>query len=96
MLTLLTNMPRDVLIRQLQDGLVLLVLGMGFVFIFLAVLVFVTKAMSKVCAKASPAVQPAAKKAGQAVSNTNAPASAGASDAEVAIAIAAAYSKSKN
>ena len=36
MLTLLTNMPRDVLIRQLQDGLVLLVLGMGFVFIFLA------------------------------------------------------------
>ena len=89
-------MPRDVLIRQLQDGLVLLVLGMGFVFIFLAVLVFATKAMSKVCAKASPAVQPAAKKAGQAVSNTNAPASAGASDAEVAIAIAAAYSKSKN
>ena len=37
MLTLLTNMPRDVLIRQLQDGLVLLVLGMGFVFIFLAI-----------------------------------------------------------
>ena len=61
MLTLLTNMPRDVLIRQLQDGLVLLVLGMGFVFIFLAVLVFVTKMLSKACAKISPAPEPKKK-----------------------------------
>ena len=63
MLTLLTNLPRDVLIRQLQDGLVLLVLGMGFVFIFLAILVFTTKWISKLCMKVAPAKQPEVKKA---------------------------------
>ena len=97
MLTLLTNMPRDVLIRQLQDGLVLLVLGMGFVFIFLAILVFVTKMVSKVCAKISPAPEPKKKApAVQAAVSTAPVQSAGARDAEVAAAIAAAYSRSKN
>lgn len=98
MLTLLTNMPRDVLIRQLQDGLVLLVLGMGFVFIFLAVLIFVTKLMSRICNRISPAKaapQPRKMDAASTTPITQAPAAnAGARDAEIAVAIAAAYSKS--
>ncbi len=98
MLTLLTNMPRDVLIRQLQDGLVLLVLGMGFVFIFLAILVFATKWTSKVCARISPAAEPKKKAPATNTASAAAPAvqSSTAKDAEVAAAIAAAYSKSRN
>lgn len=97
MLTLLTNLPRDVLIRQLQDGLVLLVLGMGFVFIFLAILVFTTKWISKLCMKVAPAKQPEVKKApAQAAAVAGVKAAGGAKDAEIAAAIAAAYAKSKN
>ena len=48
MLPLLTNMPKDVLIAQLKDGLVLLVLGMGTVFVFLVILIFATKLMSRI------------------------------------------------
>ena len=33
-------MPKDVLIAQLKDGLVLMVLGMGTVFVFLVILNF--------------------------------------------------------
>ena len=40
MLGLLYNMPREELIAQLYDGLVLLVLGMGTVFVFLVLLTF--------------------------------------------------------
>lgn len=96
MLTLLTNLPRDVLIRQLQDGLVLLVLGMGFVFIFLAILVFTTKWISKLCMKVAPAKQPEVKKAPAQAAATGVKAASGAKDAEIAAAIAAAYAKSKN
>ncbi len=97
MLTLLTNLPRDVLIRQLQDGLVLLVLGMGFVFIFLAILVFTTKWISRLCMKVSPAKQPEVKKAPvQASASAAVQTTGGVKDAEVAAAIAAAYAKSRN
>lgn len=98
MLTLLTNMPRDVLIRQLQDGLVLLVLGMGFVFIFLAILVFATKGMSRVCSRFAPATEPKKKAPATTASAASRPAvqSSTAKDAEIAAAIAAAYSKSRN
>ena len=96
MLTLLTNLPRDVLIRQLQDGLVLLVLGMGFVFIFLAILVFTTKWISKLCMKVEPAKQPEVKKAPAQAAAAGVKSAGGAKDAEIAAAIAAAYAKSKN
>ena len=96
MLTLLTNLPRDVLIRQLQDGLVLLVLGMGFVFIFLAILVFTTKWISKLCMKVAPAKQPEVKKAPAQAVAAGVKSAGGAKDAEIAAAIAAAYAKSKN
>ena len=96
MLTLLTNLPRDVLIRQLQDGLVLLVLGMGFVFIFLAILVFTTKWISRLCMKVAPAKQPEMKKAPAQAAAAGVKAAGGAKDAEIAAAIAAAYAKSKN
>lgn len=97
MLTLLTNLPRDVLIKQLQDGLVLLVLGMGFVFIFLAILVLVTKLMSRVCSKIAPAPQPKAKTVAPSAASIARPAAGNVSkDAELAAAIAAAYSKSRN
>ena len=96
MLTLLTNLPRDVLIRQLHDGLVLLVLGMGFVFIFLAILVFTTKWISKLCMKVAPAKQPEVKKAPAQAAAAGVKSAGGAKDAEIAAAIAAAYAKSKN
>ena len=96
MLTLLTNLPRDVLIRQLQDGLVLLVLGMGFVFIFLAILVFTTKWISRLCMKVAPAKQPEVKKAPAQAATAGVKSAGGAKDAEIAAAIAAAYAKSKN
>lgn len=94
MLTLLTNMPRDVLITQLQDGLILLVLGLGTVFVFLTVLIGATTLMSKVCAKIAP--QKVASATASKRSSTAAPQNSGAKDAEVAVAIAAAYNKSKN
>ena len=49
MLTLLTNMPREELIAQLYDGLVLMVLGMGTVFVFLVILIYASKLMSRIC-----------------------------------------------
>ena len=49
MLTLLTNMPREELIAQLYDGLVLMVLGMGTVFLFLVILIYASKLMSRIC-----------------------------------------------
>ena len=87
MLTLLTNLPRDVLIRQLQDGLVLLVL---------AILVFTTKWISKLCMKVAPAKQPEVKKAPAQAAAAGVKSAGGAKDAEIAAAIAAAYAKSKN
>ena len=93
MLSLLANLPKEVLVKQIQDGLVLLVLGMGTVFVFLTVLIFTTKLLSKVCARFAPAkpATPAPKK------STAAPQNSGVNkDAEVAAAIAAAYARSNN
>ena len=93
MLSLLANLPKDVLVQQIKDGLVLLVLGMGTVFVFLTILIFTTKLLSKVCARIAPAkpAAPAQKK------STAAPQASGVNkDAEVAAAIAAAYTRSGN
>ena len=88
---LLAQLPADQLALQIKNGLILLVLGMAIVFVFLTILVFSTKWVSKIVRKfekstvvAKPAVQAVASAAP--VSN----------DAEVAVAIAAAYAKAKN
>ena len=85
----MTQLPHDVLTAQLSNGLLLLVLGMGTVFVFLTILVFVTKTMSKVVGKIEskkPVAAPVAAPAAQAP--------APAADAEVAAAIVAALAKS--
>ena len=46
---MLYNLPKELLTAQLMDGLVLLVLGMGTVFVFLVILIYATKLMSKLC-----------------------------------------------
>ncbi len=101
MLPMLTNMPKDVLVAQIKDGLVLLVLGMGTVFIFLVILIFATKLMSKVIKglegnhqSAAPAAAPVQAATVQ-VQPKAATAPAG-DDAAVAAAIVAAYDKSRN
>ena len=100
MLTLLTNMPREELIAQLYDGLVLMVLGMGTVFVFLVILIYASKLMSRICMnldKNHPAKAASAPQAKTAVPVQQKTASAPATDdASVAAAIAAAWDKSKN
>ncbi len=100
MLGLLYNMPREELIAQLYDGLVLLVLGMGTVFVFLVLLIFATKIMSKLCMgnanhPANAKAKPEAAASAASAAKTMAAAPAG-DDAAVAAAIAAAYDKSRN
>ncbi len=100
MLTLLTNMPREVLMAQLKDGLILLVLGMGTVFVFLVILIFATKFMSRIVngmgnndhAEAAGTASP---QAAAHVQQRTAQAPTG-DDAAVAAAIAAAYDRSRN
>ena len=94
MLSLLTNLPREILVQQIKDGLILLVLGMGTVFIFLILLVCITKLMSRICAKLEPeTTAPAAEKKPSAVARPNVVAKS--NDAAVAAAIAAAYDKER-
>lgn len=101
MFTLLTNMPREELISQLYDGLVLMVLGLGTVFIFLVLLIYCSKLMSKICMKTEKnhpanaksvetksAAAPTQARVASNVTSTD--------DAAVAAAIAAAWDKSKN
>ena len=88
---LLTQLPKDVLATQLKNGLVLMILGMSIVFVFLTILVFTTKGVSKVVRKfekkkPAPAAQAQAPAAVAVASN----------DAEIAVAIAAAMAKSKS
>ena len=94
MFNLLENMPKDVLMYQLSVGLILMVLGMVTVFLFLTILIFTTKLLSKVVGKIAPA-----KPAATAPKRSSSPAAATApvtKDAEVAAAIAAAYQRSRN
>ena len=91
----LAQLPTEQLVSQLKNGLVLLVLGMAIVFVFLTILVFTTKAVSKIVRKfekKKPAAQVAAPAASGAVAASAAP----AADAEIALAIAAAMAKSKS
>ena len=87
----LAQLPKEQLASQLSNGLILLALGMSIVFLFLTILVFTTKGVSKVVRnieKKKPAPQIAAPAAEAAGSD--------AGDAEIAVAIAAAMAKSKS
>lgn len=86
----LAQLPKEQLAQQLSNGLILLALGMSIVFLFLTILVFTTKGVSKVV-KSIEKRKPAPQVAAPAVEA----ASAG-SDAEIAVAIAAAMAKSKS
>ena len=94
MLALLENMDKTTLNAQLVDGVVLMLLGMATVFLFLIILIYATKLMSKVCnrigGKASPAV------AKSPIIQNTAPVAKTTSDAALAAAIVAAYDKDKN
>lgn len=95
MLALLTNLTRAELITQLKDGLVLLVLGIGTVFLFLVLLIFATKFMSKVCAKLSKSAPAAKTGPSPSVQAKSVAPQSVSDDAAIAIAIAAAYDKSR-
>ena len=79
------------LVTNLQNGLILLVLGMGTVFVFLAVLIFATKLMGKIVKKFVPEVPETKQPAASAV--VTAPAAG--NDAEIAAAICAAVVQSR-
>ncbi len=91
---LLAQLPADQLTTQIKNGLILLVLGMAIVFVFLTILVFTTKLVSKIVRKFEKSPAPAA--ATVVVQPTVAqPAAKASNDAEVAAAIVAAVAKSK-
>ena len=86
----LAQLPKEQLASQLSNGLILLALGMSIVFLFLTILVFTTKGVSRVVRnieKKKPAPQVAAPATRAASAGT---------DAEIAVAIAAAMAKSKS
>ena len=90
---LLAQLPADQLSTQIKNGLILLVLGMAIVFVFLTILVFTTKLVSKIVRKFEKSPAPAAATVVQ--PTVAQPVAKASNDAEVAAAIAAAVSKSK-
>ncbi len=90
-MTFLAQIPKEQLIVQLEYGVVLMILGLATVFVFLTLLVFLTKGTSALARRfATPAK--ASSSAGAAVMHS---VTSSASDAEVAAAIVAAFAKSK-
>ncbi|MDY4888266.1 MAG: OadG family protein [Sphaerochaetaceae bacterium] len=75
---------------QIANGFILMGLGMGVVFVFLVLLIFTTKLMSRICGRLGASGKKASD--GAAVANVQAQ---GSGEAEVAIAIAAAVRESK-
>ena len=90
MLFSLAQLPVEELRTQLGNGVTLMVLGMAIVFVFLTILVFTTKWVSKIVKSVEAKAPKAAPAAASVVS------SAPASDAEVAAAIVAAVVKSRS
>ncbi len=90
MLALLTNLPSAYLNAQLKDGIVLMFLGMIVVFIFLTILIYSIKLMSKIVGKNAVAEEPKKKVATKpaTVAKTN-------DDEKVAVAIAASVNKGR-
>lgn len=89
----LSQVARDQIGGLLQNGVTLMLLGMGTVLIFLVILIFVTKALSAVVGKIeakrpAPAPAPARRKAQPS-------ANAFSAEPEIVAAIAAAVAKSR-
>jgi oxaloacetate decarboxylase gamma subunit len=89
---MLQQLPRELLVEQLNNGLILLVLGMGVVFLFLTLLVFTTKGLSAFVRKFIPEKVSTVTK--RPVSASGSPV-ADTAGAEIAAAIAAAVAQSK-
>lgn len=85
----LSQLPKGQLIAQLNSGIILMLLGMGTVFVFLTLLVFSTKGLSAIVLKFFPEKPPVL------VQSPASSASTAASDAEIAAALVAAFAKSK-
>ena len=83
----LPQFPKEQLLTQLSNGFVLLVLGMGTVFIFLILLVFLTKGLSAFVMKLE------SKRPAVATGKPAAAAATTASEADIAAAVAAAWAK---
>lgn len=84
----LTQLAKEELLTQLNNGVILTLLGMGTVFVFLTLLVFVTKGLSALVMKFD------SKRPAAALGTTSAaPAVAPASEADIAAAIAVAWAK---
>ncbi len=89
---MLHQLPKELLIEQVNNGLILLVLGMGVVFLFLTLLVFSTKFLSFFVKKYLPEkVSTVAKRPVSA----SGPPTADSAGAEIAAAITAAVAQSK-
>ena len=91
---LLAQLPAEQLTSQIKNGLILLVLGMAIVFVFLTILVFTTKLVSKIVRKFEKSPAPAAATV-VAQPTVAQPVVKASNDAEVAAAIAATVAKSK-
>ena len=89
---MLNQLPRELLLEQLNNGLILLLLGMGVVFLFLTLLVFSTKLLSFFVKKYLPEKVPIATKRPVSISSLPTADTAGA---EIAAAITAAIAQSK-
>ncbi|MFA6846184.1 MAG: OadG family protein [Sphaerochaetaceae bacterium] len=86
----LAQLPKEQLVTQIQNGLILMVLGMGTVFVFLTLLVFLTKGLSALVKKVAPATaQPVTKNPATSV------AAISVGDSEIAAVISAAVAKSQ-
>ena len=88
----LAQLPKEQLIAQLENGVILMVLGIATVFVFLTLLVFLTKGMSAIVKKIAPQKKPAAVVSSPAAATLSA---SPALDADIAAAIVAAFAKSK-
>ena len=77
----------------INEGLGLMLLGMGFVFLFLCVLIVATTVMSKLVARYFPEAAPAVKKK---VQTSTASASASGTDPKITAAITAAIHQHRN
>ncbi len=83
----LAQIPTDQLLVQLEYGAILMLLGFATVFVFLTLLVFLTKGTSALARRIEPKAEAATVGGGGVAAASN--------DAEVAAAIVAAYAKSK-
>ena len=87
---MLHQLPREILVSQINNGLIIMLLGMGVVFVFLVLLVFSTKLLSFLVRKYLPEKQ-------EVINASSTPlvgASAEAEGAQIAAAITAAVARS--